>query len=99
MAKPMIDIGLDEDEDLAIVSGDFTVVESTAQHQRQLILNNKGDFKQNPTIGVGVLSYLDDENYEQLIRAISIEFSRDGMDVKRVGLGKDGIIKSEAYYP
>jgi hypothetical protein len=99
MAKPMVDIGLDEDEDLAIVSGDFTVVESTAQHQRQLILNNKGDFKQNPTIGVGVLSYLDDENYEQLIRAISIEFSRDGMDVKRVGLGKDGIIKSEAYYP
>lgn len=99
MARPMIDIGLDATEDLEIATGDFVVVESTAQHQRQLILNNKGDFKQNPTIGVGVLNYMDDENFQQLIRAISVEFARDGMDVKRVSLAKDGVIKSDAYYP
>lgn len=95
----MIDIELDATEDLAIANGDFVVVESTAQHQRQLILNNKGDFKQNPTLGVGALNYMDDENFQQLIRAISVEFARDGMDVKRVILAKDGIVKSEAYYP
>ncbi len=98
MARPMIDIGLDASDDLEIATGDFVVVESTAQHQRQLILNNKGDFKQNPTISVGVLNYMDDENFQQLIRAISVEFARDGMDVKRVALAKDGVVKSDAYY-
>ena len=50
MARQMTDIGLDSDEDLGAISGDFTVLDSTSQHQRQLVLNNKGDFKQNPSI-------------------------------------------------
>ena len=99
MATQMIDIGLDVNEDAAIVAGDFIVEESTGQHQRQLILNNKGDFKQNPTICVGVPDYMDDEKFRNLIRAISVEFTKDGMDVKSVALSPGGIIKSDAYYP
>jgi len=94
----MTDIALDGTEDLNIIAGDFTSVESTAQHQRQLLLNNKGDFKQNPTICVGAFDYLDDEGIEDLIRAISIEFARDGMDVKNVQLLNDGTIETDAYY-
>jgi len=99
MATQMIDIGLDASEDAAILYGDFIESESTSQHQRQLILNNKGDFKQNPTICVGVPDYMDDENFGNLIRAISIEFAKDGMDVKRIELTPAGVIKSNAYYP
>jgi len=98
MAKQQLDTGLDADEDLVIVFDDFTIVESTAQHQRQLIMNNKGDFKQNPTACVGALEYLDDENFRELIRAISIEFTKDGMDVVSVQLLPEGIINSDAYY-
>jgi len=94
----MIDIGLDNSEDLEISGGDFLSVESTPQHQRQLILNNKGDFKQNPTICVGAFDYLDDENFQELTRAISIEFARDGMDVKSVILSSAGIINCDAFY-
>ena len=94
----MIDIGLDETEDLRIAAGDFLSQESTAQHQRQLILNNKGDFKQFPTICVGAFEYFDDENFQGLIRAISIEFARDGMDVKSVNLSPGGVINSDAFY-
>ena len=46
MARQMVDIHLDASEDLAVNSGDFTTVESTPQHQQQLIMNDKGDFKQ-----------------------------------------------------
>ena len=95
----MIDIGLANDDDLLIVSGDFSAKECTAQHQRQLILNNKGDFKQNPTACVGVLDYMHDEHFQELIRAISVEFSRDGMDVKSVRISRTGDIISDAYYP
>lgn len=94
----MIDIGLDAGEDLSVVSGDFLCAESTAQHQRQLILNNKGDFKQNPTIGVGAFDYMNDENYQELMRAISIEFARDGMDVQSVVLSQAGIVTTDAIY-
>ena len=99
MATQMIDIGLDDNYDLLLIAGDFTVTESTAQHQQQLILNNKGDFKQNPTICVGVFDYLDDEYFQDLIRAISVEFTRDGMDVKSVQLSPAGVINSDAFYP
>ena len=99
MATKMMDIGLDTNDDVLIVANDFAIVESTGQHQRQLILNNNGDFKQNPTICVGVLDYVDDEDFQNLIRAISIEFAKDGMDVKSITLTTAGIINSDAYYP
>ena len=98
MARQMIDIGLDTNDELKILAGDFTPPESTAQHQRQLVLNNKGDFKQNPPIGVGAFDFLDDENFQALIRTISLEFTRDGMDVLSVQLSPDGTINSDAFY-
>ena len=96
--KTQTDIGLDETEDIDIHANDFTMVESTRQHQQQLILNNKGDFKQNPTICVGAFDYLDDENYQELIRAVCIEFTKDGMNVASVNLGSNGVISSNANY-
>ena len=101
MATEMIDIGMKSvtgGEDLVVIAGDFTAVESTPMHQQQLILNNKGDFKQNPTIGVGAFDFLDDENFQNLTRTISVEFTKDGMDVKSVALSPNGTIKSDAYY-
>ena len=97
MAKRMIDIELSDSYDLATPSGDFNVVESTAQHQRQLLLNNKGDFKQNPTICVGTVEYFDDEHLQELTRAISVEFTRDGMEVKSIKVN-NGTIVSDAFY-
>ena len=99
MPTQMIDITLDSNEDLDITNGDFLSTESTAQHQRQLILNNKGDFKQNPSVCVGAFSYFDDENFQGLVRAVSIEFSKDGMNVQQVQLSPAGIINSDAFYP
>lgn len=98
MAKRMIDIGLDDNEDLDISSTDFMLVESTPQHQRQLVLNNKGDFKQNPLVCVGAFDYLDDENFQALIRGISIEFNKDGMDVISINVAANGVINSNAFY-
>ena len=103
MVTQMIDIGLVSvtgGEDLAVsTAGDFLMMESTAWHQTELILNNKGEFKENPTICVGAFDYLDDENPQDLVRAIAVEFSRDGMDVVGVNLTAAGVIQSDAFYP
>ena len=98
MAIEMMDLVLDAGYDLIVEAGDFRIVENTGGHQQQLIINNKGDFKQNPTICVGALNYLDDENLQELIRNISIEFTRDGMNVISVQLSPAGVIQSDAYY-
>jgi len=98
MRRKQIDIGL-TDDDLTIVAGDFVAVESTLEHQRQLTVNNKGDFKENPTICVGAAMYLDeDDGFTSLIRAITTEFTRDGMDVQSVALDAAGHIISKAEY-
>lgn len=96
MPKQQNDIQL-EGNNLAVVNGDFAFSESTLQHQRQLILNEKGDFKQNPTICVGAFSYMDDEGPGGLIRAISAEFVKDGMQVDKVQI-TGGVIDTNAFY-
>lgn len=61
MAK-VYDILLDETGDLAIKNGDLVIGESTLQHQRILLLATKGGFKQHPTTGVDIQSYLLDDS-------------------------------------
>ncbi len=101
MARRMMDIGLTvvaTGADLNIVAGDFVVVESKVEHNKNLIYCNKGEFKEFPTACVGGINYIDDENPHDLVAAITAELLKDGMDVKRVGMGKNGVIETDAFY-
>lgn len=97
MARQQIDIQLMDDGDAAIVNGDFGMVESTARHQEQLLLNDKADFKSTPTIAVGMFNYLDDEGPAELIRAMSQQFSQDGMLVNSITTTNGKIVTDAAY--
>jgi hypothetical protein len=98
MDKQMPDAMLDDNYDLAISSSDIQISESTARHQQMLLVSNKGDYKQYPIIGVGAATYLNDERYQALIRAINIEFAKDSMDVTDIRLNSSGTITSIAGY-
>ena len=99
MAAKVYDIMRDAaTNELLVVNGDFVRREATAQSQRQLILNGPGDYKENPTIGVGAFDYLHDDTSE-LEGDIAQAFARDGMKVKEVILGSDGVIHSDAVFP
>jgi hypothetical protein len=88
----------DTTDDLLITNGDFVTGESTAQHQRQLLLNDKGDFKENPTACVGIYSYIDDEGLQALARDITVAYTQDGMKVNSVQLQQNGILDIDAGY-
>jgi len=92
-----MDIGLVSD-DLDMQQGDFTNVESTYEHQRQLLINGKGTFKQNPTVCVGLLEYLDDEDYNGAMTEIRAQFNNDGMTVRSINTTNQNI-DIDAYYP
>lgn len=97
MAKSMMDIKLDSEGDVVVASGDFVIVESKAEHNKNLILSSKGEFTEFPTVCVGAINYVDDENPHDLIRAITAELQRDGMDVKSVAMEGE-IIVTDGYY-
>jgi hypothetical protein len=95
--KNMIDYQ-QEDDELQISHGDFIKGESTIQHQTDLLCAEKGDYKLNPTMGVAALAYVDDEDPQNLRRAIAVEFTRDGMQVNKIDWRSNTNLTIDAFY-
>lgn len=73
--------------DLIIRDGDFALIESTAQHQKDLLVSEKGQYKAFPTVGVGIDGWLnDDVNLIELEKAVISEFENDGMRVGQINI-------------
>jgi len=73
--------------------------ESTRSHQTDILLMHKGWNKFNPSSGVGVFNYVDDEDSaEDLRSSITHEYQRDGMKVNRVEFLGNGKINTDANY-
>lgn len=92
------DILLDENLDLVFKNGDFSIGESTAQHQKLLILSDKGELKANPKQGVGARKYLETHKPDDFAREIRQEFSIDGMSVDAISIGKNLEMNITAQY-
>ena len=73
-----------ENGDLDMSTGDLLITESTYQHQRDLLLSDKGHIRDKAEAGVGAVNYLMDNEPEDLLRATRKEFAADGMKVKKV---------------
>jgi len=94
----MKDFILDENNELAINNGDFVIDISDTQHQQLLLSSDKGDWKENPTVGVGVKRWLSDDEPEDLLAEIKKEFQRDGMTVNDLTLTDNKILNVDANY-
>lgn len=92
------DILLDEHLDLAFKNGDFIIGESTAQHQKTLLLSEKGEWKEHSKRGVGARRFLEDHKPDNFAREIRQEFATDGMKVKSVLIKENLEINVEAFY-
>ena len=86
----MNDLQLNGELDLVISVGDFVSAESTSQHQKLLLLAQKGNYLQNPDRGVGVETYLNDERTD-LATEIRSEFEKDGMKVSTLQVNATSI--------
>lgn len=80
----MKDILLTSDNDLQIASNDLVIGESTRQHQKMLLINPKGSYKDSPLSGVGIDDYLNNEDPGAMIRMIRRQFVQDGMSVTAI---------------
>lgn len=88
----------DATNDLVIKNGDFVLGDTTKQNQKRLLVSNKGAFREFPLICVGLINYLDDEDYNDLIREVRREMVKDGMTVDELAITADGSIRLNATY-
>ena len=92
------DILLDDDFFPILTDGDFTVGESTYQHQKILLFADKGQFKDNPTTGVGSRRFLESSKPDDFAREIRQEFSADGMIVNSINIADNLELTIDAQY-
>lgn len=90
--------GDNNDCDLDLSSGDLQYTESTGQHQRDLILADKGHIRDSAECGVGSINYIQDEDHEDYLRAVRKELARDGQRVRSVYETATGQIIIDAEY-
>lgn len=94
----MKDILFNKDIDLDISNGDLVIGFSALQHQEMLLINNKGSYKEFPTVGVDAFGYLQDNNIYDLLRELQIQFVEDGMQVNSVDINDRGELNIDAVY-
>ena len=91
------DILLDQNFDLQISNGDFVIGEATEQHQQLLIATFNGEWKENPTVGVGAEGFLKDDDAGGFLAEVKSQFEKDGMTFNEQSFN-NGILKVDAAY-
>ena len=94
----MTDILLDSEGGLLIQNGDFVIGESSLQHQDHIIIAQKGEYKEHPEIGVGILTHLYNENPVEALSEIRRNLEYDGAKVNIVKIAENGNYLIDADY-
>lgn len=93
----MQDILLNSEFDLSFSEGDFLVGDSDLQNKTLLLGTNKGEWKENPDVGVGLQSWLLDDGTDKMFAEIRRQFTNDGLTVKAVNIS-NGKLNIDADY-
>lgn len=94
----MKDLLLDENGDLKIENGDFVVGKSDEQHQLDIMLAEKGEFKEFPEVGVGIQQMLSDDNFTPMLIEAKKQLEYDGMRVNDIIFKQGGKLIIDGKY-
>jgi hypothetical protein len=87
---------LNEDFSPVIENGDFVVGNNSLMQQKKLLLAQKGEFREFPTLGVGLADFLESDTTEGLEGTIRQEFENDGLRVRKLKVYDDFTVDIEA---
>ena len=84
------DIKLDENGDVQIVRGDFSIIESDQVHIEHILVSNKGFWFENPLLGVGIIDEINGSRTRQeLKQTIRRQLVFDNFAVKKIDVSTD----------
>ncbi len=93
----MTGIQLNNSYDLDIRSGSIRVGDTTYQNQALIIGSHKGEFKEQPAVGVGISDMLLDHNPLAWRQNIREQLEIDGQNVRSVQINKTGVTINAHY--
>lgn len=94
----MQDFLINDDGAMLVANGDLAIGYSNQQHQRHLLLFEKGSLKENITVGVGAFRYLESELQAEFLREVATQFAGDGLVVTKMEIAENGKFEIEADY-
>lgn len=83
-------INVVRDSDGLITSG-LVVGDTLYQNQYLILAAQKGEFKENPTLGVGINDMSNDDDLNEWKKSIREEFSKDGLKVDKLSITTSGM--------
>lgn len=92
------DILLTPEGDFQIENGDFVIGDGTLQHQQDILISHKGEYKESPELGIGILTEVNNENPRAILAQIKRNFEYDGMTVKTLKVSDNGNLVIDAPY-
>lgn len=92
-----VGILIDDNGNIVVRSGSLAIGETTSQNQRIILEAEKGEIKEDPLLGVGVSSYLDDDDTSAFLREVRTNLRRDGQKVHSCKF-VDGKLQLDAGY-
>lgn len=88
---------LDDEFDLKFADGGLVIGEVNQQNIALLLLSTKGDAKDYPDRGVGMINFINADDTIGLISESRVQLTMDGAKVKTVKY-QDGQLKIDAQY-
>ncbi|SDE76110.1 hypothetical protein [Riemerella columbipharyngis] len=83
------DILVDDSNELEFINGDFAVGNSDIQHIDHIIIAQKGEYKQTPQMGLGVINYLkSNTDKSKFQRDVRIQLNYDGYENPNIDLSE-----------
>ncbi len=73
------DILVDDNNDLQVADGDFVTGQSDQQHVQHIVEAQKGEYKNDPLVGFGIINYLkrDEKILSEFKRDLKIQLEND----------------------
>jgi len=95
----MRDILLDSDNDLLLSQGDFVSGDATAQSVGLVLLFQKGELRESPLLGVGLVNWLLSEgSLVGLKHEVAKQFAADGGTLRTLRIQDGGQIEIDVVY-
>jgi len=91
----MNDIILNSNFDPVLSNGDFVTGDSNAQEVALILKANQGEFRQFPTIGIGLNNHLNGSDLSRLKNDFESQINQIEGKSARLTIGKDGSVAIE----
>jgi uncharacterized protein YjgD (DUF1641 family) len=83
--------------DLLIENDGMQFGDVVKQNQKIILLAEKGELKNNPLSGVGIASFLDDDDISELLREVRTNLRRAGQTVTKCMFDNGNLIIEAKY--